>query len=58
MAELYGTTPARLLADDVGDWSLNHACYQLDMLRRQKERDDAERNAKRGRSASPPKWGG
>jgi hypothetical protein len=57
MAELYGTTPARLLADDLGDWSFNLACYQLDVERRERERFEQER--KRGvKNRVPPKWKG
>lgn len=55
MAEQYGTTPAALLADHLGDWSLNLSCYQLDMEDRQRERE--KQQAKRGgRSETPPEW--
>lgn len=59
MAEQYGTTPAKLLADDLGDWSFNVSCYQLDMTQRQRDREEQQRKHAHGRgprSEHPPDW--
>jgi len=55
MAEKYGTTPAALLHDTIGDWSFNLSCYQRDINAQALEAQKASMKAGGG-SKRAPAW--